>query len=114
MEVINTSELKYLGKAFAINFKKFLDRSVDKYNSLFTLNPEESKEVFLEISKEMEEKGDYKGAGEVYKKILASEPNNANALFKLGKAYVQTGQFNEAREALKKVVVLDNSIAQAF
>jgi hypothetical protein len=62
MEVINTSELKYYGKAIAINFKKFLDRSVDKYNSLFTLNPEESKDVFLEISREMEEKGDYKGA----------------------------------------------------
>ena len=60
MEGINTSELKYYGKAIAINFKKFLDRSVDKYNSLFTLNPEESKEVFLEISREMEEKGDYR------------------------------------------------------
>ena len=83
MEVKKTSDLKYYGKALAINFKKFLDRTVDKYNSLLALTPEESKEVLLEISKELEEKGDYKGAGEVYKKMLASEPNNVNVLFKL-------------------------------
>jgi tetratricopeptide (TPR) repeat protein len=114
MEGISTTELKYYGKVLAINFKKFLDRAVDKYNSLLTLDPEESKEVLLEISKGMEEKGNSKGAGEIYKKILSSEPNNVNALFKLAKAYNDTGQFKEAVEALKKVVVLDDSIAQAF
>ena len=78
MEGINTTEFKYYGKVLAINLKKFLDRTVDKYNSLFTLNPEESKDVFLEISKELEEKGDYKGRGKYIRKC--SRPNRTTLM----------------------------------
>ena len=102
MDLINMNEMKYYGKALAINFKKFLDRTVDKYNNLFTLTPEESKEVFLEISKELEEKGDYKGAGEVYKKMVASEPNNVDALFKLGKVYFEYRPVQRGQGGFKK------------
>ena len=114
MDLIDMKEMKYYGKALAINFKKFLDRTVDRYNNMFTLNPEESKEILLEIGKDLEQKGDFKGAGEIYKKIIASEPNNVNALFKLGTMYFNAGQFNEAREVLKKVVLLDNTYPQVF
>ena len=114
MDRIDLSELKYYGKTLAINFKKFLDRTVDRYNSLFSLTPEESKEVLLEISKDLERKKNYNGAGEVYKKIIASEPNNVNALFKLGKMHLNTGQFSEAREVLKKAILLDDSHPQVF
>jgi tetratricopeptide (TPR) repeat protein len=101
MEGTSTGQAKYYAKALAINLKKILDRTVDSYISVFTLNPEESREVLLEFSAEMEQKGNYQGAGEVYKKILASEPTNVDALFKLGKV-------------LTKVVILDGTIAQAF
>jgi tetratricopeptide (TPR) repeat protein len=67
-----------------------------------------------ETTKELLEKG-YKAASlgsmeaaiVLYKKVLAREPNNINALFALGSIYQNLHQFKEAKSMYSKVIEID-------
>jgi hypothetical protein len=58
--------------------------------------------------------GRWKEAVEVNKSLIKRTPNDADAYNRLGKAYMEIGQYKEAREAYEKALALDrySTIAQ--
>ena len=104
MELIDMSELKYYGKAFAINFKKFLDRTVEDTTTCSASIRRNRRRFSWKSARNWKKKETIKGPE---KSIRKSLPLNRTMLIRFlswARCTSNTGQFNEAREALKKVV----------
>ena len=54
----------------------------------------------------LEARGDLTGATNTYRQILAAEPSHADALFLLGRAHCQRGEFEAGGEALRKLITM--------
>jgi len=56
----------------------------------------------------------WEGAVEINQQILTKDPDNVDAMLRLGKAYLQTKEFNKAKKMFKEVLSIDpiNSTAQ--
>ena len=61
----------------------------------------------------LDQRGDLPGAIAVYRAVLASEPDNIDALFLLGRAHCLKGEFDRGAELLGKAVSLAPNYAQA-
>ena len=61
----------------------------------------------------LDQQGNLAGAMAAYQKVLSREPDNIDALFLLGRAYCQQGQFERGAELLRKAVSLAPSYGQA-
>ena len=61
----------------------------------------------------LDNRGDFAGATKGYRKVLAREPRNIDALFLLGRAHCQQGEFERGAELLSKVVSLAPNYGQA-
>ena len=62
--------------------------------------------ALLQQAAALEERGDLAGAIAGYRKVLAREPSNIDALFLLGRAHCQAGQLEDGAKLLRRVVTL--------
>jgi tetratricopeptide (TPR) repeat protein len=49
-----------------------------------------------------------------FKQALSKEPDNPDILVRLGKAYLDTGNFDEAKKALEKAIQIDSTKVEAY
>ncbi len=110
MSLIDLSELRFFLKAVSINAGKVVDTLVDRYNQLLQLKPEQARDVYFEIGRDLEKKGDRPGAIKAYKKVLAElKPDDTEVLFRLGRTYLESGMAREASEVFERFTVIESS-----
>ena len=115
MTLIDLSELKFFLKAVSINTNKVVDSLVDRYNQLFQLKPEQARDVYYEIGRDLEKKGDRPSAIKAYKKVLTElKPDDTEVLFRLGRTYLESGMAKEASEVFERFNVLEHASPNAY
>ena len=57
---------------------------------------------FFQVALENHQKNNFKTAEKLYMKVLKIEPNHLNSIFLLGSLFVQTQNFNSAKQLLEK------------
>jgi len=65
------------------------------------------------LASQHHEKKDYQVAEKLYRKIIETEPNHLESIFRLGSLQIQTGNFDKAQQLLNKAVQIDSNHAKA-
>jgi tetratricopeptide (TPR) repeat protein len=77
---------------------------VKAYNRFFSVSSDDLREVYQKRARRAEERGDADGCLHFMEKVVALDPEDADALYALGVAYEQTKQPDRAQSCYRKVL----------
>jgi tetratricopeptide (TPR) repeat protein len=117
-----TAAYDFLAEAYQIKQDK--EKAVAAYKKVIEIAPgtalaKKAEENIAELNKPPEETiaGREKYTDkqiDQFKQALSKEPDNPDLLVQLGKAYLDTGHFEEAKKTLKKAIQIDSTKVEAY